>query len=63
MDASEASEHFSSEEVQSLSDTWYAAGRSAQWASDFIGTHTLENLQATILMTVLMVSHPAAVQG
>lgn len=56
MDASEASKHFSTEEVQGLSDTWYAAARSAQWASDFIGTHTLENLQASILMTVLMVS-------
>ncbi|TXT08180.1 uncharacterized protein COLE_05104 [Cutaneotrichosporon oleaginosum] len=54
MDSAEAGKHFTAEEVQGLSDIWYAAARSAQWASDFIGTHTLENLQATILMTVLM---------
>lgn len=54
MDASEANQHFTPEEVQTLSDVWYSAARSAQWSSDFIGTHTLENLQAVILMTVLM---------
>lgn len=56
MDASEAARHFSEDELQGLSDLWYSAARSCQWASDFIGTHTLENLQATVLMTVLMVS-------
>ncbi|BEI90346.1 uncharacterized protein CcaverHIS019_0304160 [Cutaneotrichosporon cavernicola] len=54
MDSAETGKHFSPEEVSGLSDIWYAAARSAQWASDFMGTHTLENLQATILMTVLM---------
>ncbi|KAL1407004.1 hypothetical protein Q8F55_006417 [Vanrija albida] len=54
MDAAEAEKHFTADEVQSLCDVWYSAARSAQWASDFIGTHTLENLQALILMSVLM---------
>ncbi|GMK56923.1 hypothetical protein CspeluHIS016_0307630 [Cutaneotrichosporon spelunceum] len=54
MDSAEAGEHFTPEEISSLPDVWYAAARSVQWASDFMGTHTLENLQATILMTVLM---------
>ncbi|TXT13049.1 hypothetical protein VHUM_01450 [Vanrija humicola] len=54
MDASEAEKHFTADEVQSLCDVWYSAARSAQWASDFIGTHTLENLQALVLMSVLM---------
>jgi hypothetical protein len=56
MDSAEARKHFTPDEVLNLSDTWYAATRSAQWSSDFIGTHTLEHLQAMILMTVLMVS-------
>lgn len=55
MDSDEAAKHFSSrEEVQSLCDQWYAAARACQWSSDFIANHTLENLQATILMSVLM---------
>jgi hypothetical protein len=48
MDSAEARKHFTPDEVLNLSDTWYAATRSAQWSSDFI--------QAMILMTVLMVS-------
>lgn len=54
MDDAEAKQHFTDEEVQTLSDTWYSAARSCQWSSDFIGTHTLENLQGIILMSVLM---------
>ncbi|WVQ69581.1 uncharacterized protein L199_007801 [Kwoniella botswanensis] len=54
MDQSEISRHFTVEEAHSLPDTWFNAARSALWAADFVGSHTMEALQCIILLGVFM---------
>nr|XP_019008195.1 nuclear protein [Kwoniella pini CBS 10737]OCF46976.1 nuclear protein [Kwoniella pini CBS 10737] len=54
MDQSEINKHFTEEEAHTLPDTWFNAARSALWAADFIGSHTMEALQCIILLGVFM---------
>ncbi|WRT64492.1 uncharacterized protein IL334_001424 [Kwoniella shivajii] len=54
MDQSEISKHFTVEEAHTLPDTWFNAARSALWAADFVGSHTMEALQCIILLGVFM---------
>nr|XP_018265162.1 nuclear protein [Kwoniella dejecticola CBS 10117]OBR87320.1 nuclear protein [Kwoniella dejecticola CBS 10117] len=54
MDQSEINKHFTVEEAHTLPDTWFNAARSALWAADFVGSHTMEALQCIILLGVFM---------
>ncbi|WVR04862.1 hypothetical protein IAU60_001874 [Kwoniella sp. DSM 27419] len=54
MEHSETQKHFTLEEAHTLPDTWFNAARSALWAADFIGSHTMEALQCVILLGVFM---------
>ncbi|KAK8847674.1 hypothetical protein IAR55_005533 [Kwoniella newhampshirensis] len=54
MGVAEIQKHFTLEEAHSLPDTWFNAARSSLWAADFVGTHTMENLQSIVLLGVFM---------
>ncbi|OCF33762.1 nuclear protein [Kwoniella heveanensis CBS 569] len=54
MEQSEISKNFTVEEAHTLPDTWFNAARSALWAADFVGSHTMEALQCIILLGVFM---------
>ncbi|WVF69491.1 hypothetical protein IAT40_004268 [Kwoniella sp. CBS 6097] len=54
MEQSEIAKHFTVHEAHTLPDTWFNAARSALWAADFVGSHTMEALQCIILLGVFM---------